>query len=126
MTISKVKVFGIPLNKRTAVRWKIYLDRAKMYLSYINFVMIAFVFLNSINDHRIRAILDENRLIFYPVVMALFIVVSLVLGYFDTKLGLRKEEMRNNAKENPIILEILDNLKDLKTNQEKMMKTRDS
>ena len=42
MELKKVRVFGIPLNKKTAVRWKIYLDRAKMYLSYINFVMIAF------------------------------------------------------------------------------------
>ncbi len=118
MGISKVKIFGIPLNKKTAVRWKIYLDRAKMYLSYINFVMIAFVFLNSINDEKIRQILDENRLIFYPIVMILFISISLVMGYFDTKLGLRKEEMRNNATENPITLEILKNLKELKENQE--------
>jgi len=112
--MSKVSVFGIPLNKRTAVRWKIYLDRARMYLSYINFIMIAFVFLNAINDERIRALLDENRLIVYPIVMILFIGVSLVMGYFDTKLGLRKEEMRNNATENPITLEILQHLKDIK------------
>ncbi len=124
MALNKVKFFGIPLNKKTAVRWKIYLDRAKMYLSYINFVMIAFVFLNSINDHRVRAVLDENRLIFYPVVMALFIIISLVLGYFDTKLGLRKEEMRNNATENPIMREIIESLKELRENQEVMMKTQ--
>jgi len=121
MTPNPPKIFGITLNKKTAVRWKIYLDRAKMYLSYINFVMIAFVFLNAINDERIRSILDENRLIFYPVVMITFIVVSLVLGYFDTKLGLRKEEMRNNATENPITLEILNSLKEIKENQKKIM-----
>lgn len=121
---NKVKLFGIPLNKKTAVRWKIYLDRAKMYLSYINFVMIAFVFLNSINDQRVRDILDENRLVFYPVVMALFIIISLVLGYFDTKLGLRKEEMRNNATENPVMLEILESLKILKENQVQILNTK--
>lgn len=114
MSISKVKVFGIPLNKRTAVRWKIYLDRARMYLNYINFVMIAFVFLSAIEDARLRQILDENRLIIYPVVMLIFIGVSLILGYFDTKLGLRKEEMRNNATENPVTLEILTHLRELK------------
>ena len=124
MALNKVKVFGIPLNKKTAVRWKIYLDRAKMYLSYINFLMIAFVFLNAINDHRIREVLDENRLIFYPVVMALFIFISLVLGYFDTKLGLRKEEMRNNATENPIMREIIDGLKEVKENQKIIMETQ--
>ena len=119
MALRNKKVLGIPLTKKTAVRWKIYLDRAKMYLSYINFVMIAFVFLNSINDTRIREVLDENRLIFYPVVMILFIGVSLVMGYFDTKLGLRKEEMRNNATENPVTLEILDRLREIREHQVK-------
>ncbi len=115
--LKKVKILGIPMTKKTLVRWKIYLDRAKMYLGYINFVMIAFVFLNSINDSSVRELLDENRLIFYPLVMISFILVSLVLGYFDTKLGLRKEEMRNNATENPVMMEVLDHLKEIKNNQ---------
>jgi len=119
--MSKIKIFGIQFNKRTAVRWKIYLDRAKMYLSYINFVMIAFVFLNSVNDVRIRSVLDENRLVVYPIVMVLFISISLVLGYFDTKLGLRKEEMRNNATENPVFSEILHSLRDIKAKQQEMI-----
>lgn len=117
--MSKMSIFGIPLNKKTMVRWKIYLDRAKMYLNYINFVMIAFVFLNSINDSKIRAMLDENRLILYPIVMIVFILISLILGYFDTKLGLRKEEMRNNATENPIMLEMLNNIREIRHHQER-------
>ncbi len=52
----------------------------------------------------------------------MFISISLVLGYFDTKLGLRKEEMRNNAIENPITLEILSNLKEIKANQQNILK----
>lgn len=99
------------------VRWKIYMDRARMYLTFINFVMIAFVFLNGIQDIRIRAIMDENKLIVYPLVMLAFISFSLILGYFDTKLGLRKEEMRNNASENPIMMEVLEHLKEIKKNQ---------
>ena len=63
-----MKFFGIQLNKKTLVRWKIYMDRARMYLQYINFAMIAFVFLDEINDARIRDMLDENRLLFYPLV----------------------------------------------------------
>ena len=88
-----------------------------MYLNVTNFIMVAFVFLNSIKDEYIRQILDENKLIIYPIVMILFLSVSLVLGYFDTKLGLRKEEMRNNATENPITLEILNNLREIKEYQ---------
>ena len=122
--MSKFKIGRIPLNKKTLVRWKIYLDRAKMYLNYINFVMIAFVFLDAINDVRIRALLDENRLAVYPIVIILFLSVSFILGYFDTKLGLRKEEMRNNATENPVFLEILTNLREVKENQEMLLNER--
>ena len=113
--ISKVKVFGIPLNKKTAVRWKIYLDRAGMYLGYINFVMIAFVFLNSIKDQGIRTFMDDNKLLVYPAIVVIFIGISLVLGRFDTKFGLRKEEMRNNATENPVMNEILESLEEIKS-----------
>ncbi len=117
MAETKMQVVGIPLNKKTMVRWKIYLDRAKMYLSYINFAMIAFVFLNSIEDVIVREFLDEHKLMLYPLIMVAFIAISLVLGRFDTKLGLRKEEMRNNASENPVIMEVLAHVKAIRGDQ---------
>ena len=49
--------------------------------------------------------------------MLLFIFVALVLGRMDTKLGMRKEEYRNHASENPITMEILTSLRDIKANQ---------
>jgi len=102
-----MKIVGIHINKRAFVRWKIYIDRARMYVGYISFVMIAFMFLNDLDDETIRHFLDDNKLITYPVVMILFIVFSLILGRLDTKLGLRKEEMRNASSENPVMMEIL-------------------
>lgn len=114
----KIKIFGITLNRKAVVRWKIYLDRARMYLGYINFVMIAFVFLNSFQDVQIRHLLDEYKLIIYPVIMLLFVGISFFLGRLDTKLGMRKEEMRNNATENPVMMEILDSLQEIKIAQE--------
>ena len=115
--MSKFKLLGTQVNKRAIVRWKIYLDRARMYLSYINFIMIAFVFLNAIKDARVRAILDENKILVYPVVMILFITVSLILGRLDTYLGMRKEEMRNHATENPVTYEILTTLREIREHQ---------
>ena len=113
----KSKLFGVSVNRRTVVRWKIYLDRARMYLGYISFAMIIFVFLNDINDETIRSILDKNKLIVYPIIMVLFILISLILGRMDTKFGMRREEMRNHANENPIMMEILEYLRDIKANQ---------
>ncbi len=110
-----MKIAGIHINKKAFVRWKIYIDRARMYIGYISFIMIAFMFLNDLNDETIRYFLDDNKLITYPVVMVLFIVFSLILGRLDTKLGLRKEEMRNASNENPVLMEILEKVKNLET-----------
>ncbi len=108
-----MKIFGIPLNQKSVVRWKIYLDRARMYIGYINFVMIAFVFLNSFKDEKIRSILDDHKLLVYPLIMIGFIGISLLLGRLDTKLGMRKEELRNHATSNPVTMEILSSLKEI-------------
>ncbi len=116
-----MKLFGIALNKRTVVRWKIYIDRAKMYLGYINFAMIAFVFLNSINDTSIRQLLDENKFITYPAMILLFFSFSLVLGRMDTKLGVRKEEMRNASSENPVMMDVLKTVKDIQKQNEMLL-----
>lgn len=112
-----MKFWGIHMNRRTFVRWKIYIDRARMYIGYISFIMIAFMFLNDFENQNIRHFLDENKLITYPVVMVLFVIFSLILGRLDTKLGLRKEEMRNASTENPVMMEILDTLRKIETNQ---------
>ena len=106
-----MKVIGIHVNKKALVRWKIYIDGARMYIGYISFIMIAFMFLNDLNDETIRSFLDDNKLITYPVVMILFIVFSLILGRLDTKFGVRKEEMRNASSENPVLMEILEKVK---------------
>ncbi|MEN8115672.1 MAG: hypothetical protein ABFS16_01760 [Bacteroidota bacterium] len=115
-----MKVFGIQLNKRTFIRWKIYIDRARMYIGYISFIMIAFMFLNDFKDQTIRDFLDENKLITYPAMMVVFVLFSLVLGRLDTKLGLRKEEMRNAATENPVTMDILDRLEEIRDHQKKI------
>ena len=107
----RIRIFGVALNRRSVVRWKIYLDRARMYLGLISFVMIAFMFLNEIENEWIRSILDGNKFLVYPVVMSIFIGFALILGRMDTKFGMRKEEMRNHALENPVTMEILGHLR---------------
>lgn len=117
-----MKIFGIQVNKRAVIRWKIYIDRARMYIGYISFVMIAFMFLNDFQNESIRNFLDENKYITYPVMMVVFVLFSLVLGRLDTKFGLRKEEMRNAATENPVTMEILELLNEIRDNQQKQLK----
>ncbi|NQU53367.1 MAG: hypothetical protein HQ522_12605 [Bacteroidetes bacterium] len=103
-----MKILGIQLNKKALVRWKIYIDRARMYIGYISFIMIAFMFLNDFKNETIRSFLDDNKLISYPAMMVVFLIFSLILGRLDTKFGFRKEEMRNASTENPVLMEILE------------------
>jgi len=118
---SRIKIFGIPVNQRNVVRWKIYIDRARMYIGYISFIMLGFVFLNSFQNDSIRTYLDHNKLWIYPVIMVAFVIVSLFLGRMDTKLGMRREEMRNQAAENPITMEILNSLREIKEIQKQII-----
>jgi hypothetical protein len=54
-----------------------------------------------------------------PLLFLLFVGGSLFLGYLDSKLGIRSEEMRNLSYHNPIQREMLEILKDLKDEKKK-------
>jgi hypothetical protein len=55
-----------------------------------------------------------NHAIFaIPIALILFVLLSLILGWLDSRLGLREEELRNLSKSNPIMMEMLQELKEL-------------
>ena len=101
------------LNRRTLIRWKVYFDRSRMYIGYIQFFLIGIVFLQSFKDKPWGEIIFKYALISVPVAVILFVFVSLVLGYLDSKLGFREEELRNLSKSNPVMMEMLDQLKEI-------------
>ncbi|WP_439184475.1 hypothetical protein [Carboxylicivirga taeanensis] len=103
----------ITLNKKSLIRWKIYIDRARMYVGYIQFLMIGFVFLESYKETNWGRLVFENLSYSIPVLFGLFIVLHLVLGRVDTLLGLREEEMRNAATSNPVMRELLAKVNEL-------------
>jgi hypothetical protein len=99
------------LNKRSLIRWKIYFDRSRMYIGYIQFFLIGIVFLQSFKDKSWGELIFKNALISIPIALVLFILLSLILGYLDSKLGLREEEFRNLSRSNPVMMEMLEQLK---------------
>lgn len=103
----------IKLNKPTFVRWKIYIDRARMYIGYIQFFMIGIVFFESFKDRAIGQLVYEYIYISIPILFILFILFSLVLGYLDSRFGFKEEEQRNISKSNPVLMEILKSVKTL-------------
>lgn len=102
------------LNKRSLIRWKIYFDRSRMYIGYIQFFLIGIVFLQSFKDQKWSEFLYEYAVVSIPVLLILFIFLSLFLGYLDTKLGFREEELRNLSKSNPVMMEMLASLREIR------------
>lgn len=102
------------VNRRSLIRWKIYFDRSRMYIGYIQFFLIGIVFLQSFKNEPWGEFLYKYALVTVPVLLILFVVLSLLLGYLDTRLGFRQEELRNLSSSNPVMMEMLVSLKEIK------------
>lgn len=109
-----MKINPPAVNKRSVIRWKVYFDRSRMYLGYIQFFLIGIVFLESFKDKPWGEFIFRYAVIFIPVILLLFILLSLILGYFDSKLGFREEELRNLSKSNPVMVEMLNSLNEIR------------
>ncbi len=108
-----MKIHQPEINKRSIIRWKVYFDRSRMYIGYIQFFLIGIVFLKSFKDNPWGEWIFRYAIVSIPVAFLLFVILSLVLGYFDSKLGLREEEQRNLSRSNPVMMEMLNQLKEL-------------
>ena len=96
--------------RKKLVNWKIYIDRAKMYINYINFVMIIFLFVDSLKDYEFTQALIPNSRTGILILVPVLFLVSLFLGYLDTRLGIRSEEAKQNSLKNPVMNEIVQRL----------------
>ncbi len=113
------------INKPTLIRWKIYFDRARMYIGYFQFLMLVVIFINSIKDNTFGRYLVEYSAISIPLLLIILIGGSLLLGYLDSRLGIRSEEMRNLSYHNPVQREMLEILKELR-DQKRRKKVSDN
>ncbi|MBT3210321.1 MAG: hypothetical protein HN704_14325 [Bacteroidetes bacterium] len=104
----------IKANKKSLIRWKVYVDRARMYVGYIQFIMIGFVLLEAYRESYIGNLIFDNLIISIPVLFLIFIILSLLIGRLDTVIGLREEELRNSAASNPMFREIHANIEQIK------------
>ncbi len=110
------------IDKRSLIRWKVYLDRSKMYISYINLFMMVTIFLGAIKNTGVGKFLIANVYVALPLMIILFMFLALLLGYWDSKLGIRSEEMRNLTSQNPIQMEMLETVREIKNDQQDMLK----
>ena len=109
-----MKIRKTTVNKRSLVRWKVYFDRSRMYIGYLQFFLIGIVFLQSFRDEAWGRILFQYAFISIPIMLVLFVAVSVFLGYLETRWGVREEELRNLSSSNPVMMEMLVSLKEIK------------
>jgi uncharacterized membrane protein len=102
------------LSKENFIQLKIYFDRARMYIGYLQFFMVGIVFFQSIQNTMLGDFVHSFSYIFILVLLILFTILILFLGYLDTRFGLREEELKNLSNSNPIMMEILTTLRELK------------
>lgn len=100
--------------KRGLISFKIYFDRARMYLGYINFFMLNIVLINSSDSGFLTSIVNQNRIVWIPILFLFYIVVLVFIGFLDTRMGFRQEEMRNNAMHNPVLMKMVDSIEEIK------------
>ena len=93
--------------KKKIIALKIYFDRARMYLGYINFFILNLVLINSFDNPEIKIFIQDYKFLVVPILFIAYLLLLILIGYMDTKLGFRQEEMRNNASINPVMQELI-------------------
>jgi hypothetical protein len=91
-----------------------------MYIGYVQFLLIIFVFIKSLGDNPVTEFVFNSPMIAVPIILVIFVVASLLLGYLDSRLGFREEEIRNHSKSNPVLMEIKKSLAELNDKVAKM------
>jgi len=100
-------------NKKTLIRWKVYIDRSKMYIGYVQFLLIIFVFIKSLGSNALTDFVFTTPALSVPIILVVFVLASLVVGYLDSKMGIREEEIRNHSRSNPVLMEIQKSIEQL-------------
>jgi len=85
---------------------KVNIQRSMSYVSIINSGMILFLLLSKLQDYGIKIHITKW---FIPIFVA-SIVIMMVVGYLDHKLGFHREESRVQGSRNPYFKEIIERL----------------
>lgn len=87
-------------------RFKIYTDRSRWYMVYFQMLLLAGIWLNTLGID-----LDWWH---YPIILIVCACLFITVGYLDVKIGLLKYEQEKYGQENPVLQEILKEIRELK------------
>jgi len=109
-------------SKERLIALKIYFDRARMYLGYINFFILNLVLINSFENPAVKLFIQDYKYFVVPALFVIYMILLIFIGFLDTKLGFRQEEMRNNALVNPVMMDLIQSVNEIKTEVKKNSK----
>ena len=89
---------------------KVYVQRSMTYIAVVNAVMLGFLFLDKLKAYGF----DFDMRIAAPTVLLCTVVICVFVGYLDQRFGFHREEIKIQMENNPQLLEILSEVKDLK------------
>ena len=92
------------MRKRLA-RFKIYTDRARWYVGYVQLLLMVSIFLKTNGI--------DIPLWAYPIMLLCIVFGFILFGFLEIKLGILKEEQNKYAEQNPMMVEILEEIKRL-------------
>jgi hypothetical protein len=90
--------------------YKIYISRATSYIAIVNTGMILMLFLSKLEDYGMDIELQNWGLPIYIITL----ILCIFIGYLDVKLGLYKSEVGKSQQQNPQMLHIIEELKEIK------------
>jgi len=108
----QVRMRWIKRQKKRAVRFKTYFDRARMYIGYGQFFLILLVFFESYKDTAFGLWFYKYSYVTLPGFVILFVVFAVILGYFDKKY-IRGDEQAEIFKNNPISMDMYQKIDEL-------------
>ena len=105
--------------KKLYARWKVNLDRSRVYFGYIQFFMIGIVLLKDYQHTIIGKWVFTHQLISMPLLILLTIFLSIAVGWLDKRLKLRDYESTEVNNHNPEVMKILKTVEEIKEHLQK-------
>jgi len=90
---------------KTLVRYKVYFDRSRMYIGYIQFIILLLVLFEAYSETKFGVWFYSNIAWAFPVFLVLFFAGSIVLGYLDKRF-IRPHEQSEVIKTNPVWMDM--------------------
>lgn len=95
------------ITRRRLVKWKIYLDRSRQYVSYVQFGATLYIVAKLLRPSPLKTWIFDNWYVSFPVLFVVFIGGCVVLGWIESLLKIREFEQENYSQANPEWTELM-------------------